>query len=67
MKDVHSPLTAALRDQGSPGVHLHVLAANRRAVAFYRHVGFTELPSEGVHLFVMDLRQPNQPSQPSQP
>ena len=36
-------LTAALREQGSPGVHLGVYAVNTRAVGFYRHVGFTEL------------------------
>ena len=34
---------AALRDQGSPGVHLHVSRHNPRAVEFYRHVGFTDL------------------------
>lgn len=51
-------LKAALRDQGSPGVHLHVGPGNRRAPAFYQHLGFTELPSEGVRLFVMDLSQP---------
>ena len=55
-------LIAALRDQGSPGVHLYVPRSNRRAAGFYRHFGFTELPASelavfGVHLFAMDLRQ----------
>ena len=63
-------LTAALRDQGSRGVHLHVALGNQRAAGFYRHVGFTQLPAAGVqlpaagaqppaagaHLFGMDLR-----------
>ena len=35
--------TAALRDQGSPGVHLYVSRGNPRAIEFYRHVGFTDL------------------------
>jgi ribosomal protein S18 acetylase RimI-like enzyme len=55
-------LIAALRDQGSWGVHLHVPRSNRHAAGFYRHVGFTELratgaalPAPGVHLFGMDL------------
>ena len=50
-------LAAALRDQGSPGVHLHVSPGNQRAAAFYRHVGFTELSFEGPgpRLFVLDL------------
>jgi ribosomal protein S18 acetylase RimI-like enzyme len=49
-------LTTALRDQGSSGVHLHVTPGNQHAVSFYRHIGFTELPATGTHLFVMDLR-----------
>jgi len=49
-------LTAALRDQGSRGVHLRAALANRRAAGFYRHIGFTELPASGAHLFAMDLR-----------
>jgi len=55
-------LIAALRDQGSRGVHLYVPRRNRRAAGFYRHFGFTELPPSdfealGVHLFAMDLRE----------
>jgi ribosomal protein S18 acetylase RimI-like enzyme len=55
-------LIAALRDQGSWGVHLYVPRSNRQAPGFYRHFGFTELPAGelaalGVHLFGMDLRQ----------
>jgi GNAT superfamily N-acetyltransferase len=50
-------LTGALRAQGSPGVHLHVGAANPRAAGFYARVGFTELPSGSPtsRLFVMSL------------
>ena len=40
-------LTGALREQGSPGVHLGVHAENTRAIGFYRHVGFTELFTRG--------------------
>lgn len=36
-------LLASLHDAGSPGVHLGTSAANTRAIAFYRHLGFTEL------------------------
>jgi ribosomal protein S18 acetylase RimI-like enzyme len=49
-------LTGALREQGSPGVHLGVHAANTRAIGFYRHVGFTELHSGDPFVFAMDLR-----------
>ena len=51
-------LTAALRDHGSWGVHLYVTLGNGRAARFYRHIGFTELPATGMHLFGMDLRNP---------
>jgi len=36
-------LLAALRRDGSRGVHLGVVAANVRAVGFYQHLGFTPL------------------------
>jgi ribosomal protein S18 acetylase RimI-like enzyme len=56
-------LIAALRDQGSRGVHLHVSSGNWRAAGFYRHIGFTELPATDaelpapdLHLFGMDLQ-----------
>ena len=56
-------LIAALRDQGSPGVHLHVPRGNQHAAGFYRHIGFTELPAAPgelpaphVLLFGMDLQ-----------
>jgi ribosomal protein S18 acetylase RimI-like enzyme len=56
-------LLAALRDQGSRGVHLHVPRGNRHAVGFYRHIGFTELPATDaelpappLHLFGMKLQ-----------
>jgi ribosomal protein S18 acetylase RimI-like enzyme len=48
-------LTSRLRDQGSPGLHLLVGYGNQRAAECYRHVGFTELPAAGVHIFAMDL------------
>jgi GNAT superfamily N-acetyltransferase len=47
---------ARLRDMGSPGVHLTSGLDNQRAAGFYRHLGFTELPADDMHLFVMDLR-----------
>jgi ribosomal protein S18 acetylase RimI-like enzyme len=49
-------LTAAMRDQGSRGVHLNVTIGNEHAASFYRHIGFTELPAAGTLLFAMDLR-----------
>jgi ribosomal protein S18 acetylase RimI-like enzyme len=55
-------LVASLRDQGSPGLHLTVGDGNPKAVGFYRHVGFDEVPAAelypatGLHVFVMDLR-----------
>lgn len=55
-------LVASLRDQGSPGLHLIVGDENQRAVGFYRHVGFGEIPAAdlypvaGLRVFVMDLR-----------
>lgn len=52
-------LTAALRDQGSPGVHLHVGVRNQPAGRFYARTGFTELTGQDAvaRVFVMDLRQ----------
>ena len=61
-RQLTTTLIAALRAQRSRGVHLHVPQGNRRAVAFYQHLGFTELPATaaelpapGLHLFAMDL------------
>ncbi len=51
-------LISGLRDQGSPGVHLLVGEGNLRAVSFYRHLGFTQVPAAGVCIFSMDLRVP---------
>ena len=55
-------LTEALRQRGSRGVHLAVRHTNVRAIGFYRHVGFTELPRTDVLfpgtdavVFAMDL------------
>ena len=44
-KQMTKTLIAALRDQGSPGVHLYVPGGNQHAAGFYRHIGFTELPA----------------------
>jgi len=51
-------LLSGLRERGSPGVHLLVAEGNQRAVSFYRHMGFTEVPDPDVHIFSMDLRGP---------
>jgi ribosomal protein S18 acetylase RimI-like enzyme len=51
-------LTAALREKGSAGLHLHVSLGNEPAARFYRHLGFTELPSDDVRIFGMDLQAP---------
>lgn len=45
-----------LTEMGSPGVHLTTGPDNQRAAGFYRHIGFTELPADDMHLFAMDLR-----------
>jgi ribosomal protein S18 acetylase RimI-like enzyme len=51
-----SMLTDALRRRGSRGVHLGVRPNNVRAIGFYRHVGFTQLPvTTDAVFFVMDL------------
>lgn len=49
-------LIAALRARGSRGLHLFVSRDNERAIAFYRHLGLTELPEAGV--FALDLSAP---------
>jgi ribosomal protein S18 acetylase RimI-like enzyme len=38
----------ALGADGSTGVHLGVAEANRRAIAFYAHLGMTDLGSDGI-------------------
>jgi ribosomal protein S18 acetylase RimI-like enzyme len=48
-------LTAALRADGSPGVHLHVHRENVRARGFYRHLGFTELPENSGEALTLGL------------
>jgi len=50
-----STLIDALRRRGSRGVHLGVRPANVRAIGFYRHVGFTQLPATDAVIFAMDL------------
>jgi ribosomal protein S18 acetylase RimI-like enzyme len=54
-------LVTGLREQGSPGLHLIVGDSNQKAVGFYRHVGFDEVPADlhgviDLHIFVMNLR-----------
>lgn len=51
-------LVAGLREQGSPGLHLMVGRGNERAPDFYRHVGFTQLPSADINIFAMGLAKP---------
>jgi ribosomal protein S18 acetylase RimI-like enzyme len=46
-------LTSRLRERGSPGLHLLVGSSNQRAIGFYRHIGFTELPATDVQIFGM--------------
>jgi ribosomal protein S18 acetylase RimI-like enzyme len=41
-------LMGVLRDEGSPGLHLGVSAANARALAFYDHLGFHELHADAM-------------------
>jgi ribosomal protein S18 acetylase RimI-like enzyme len=61
-RQLTTTLTAALHDQGSRGVHLHVSRGNRRAAGFYQHIGFTELLATDAELpvpprlFAMSLK-----------
>ena len=48
-------MIAALRDRGSPGLHLFVSRGNERAAGFYRHLGFSEYPATDLNIFTMDL------------
>jgi ribosomal protein S18 acetylase RimI-like enzyme len=51
-----SAFVAELRRQGSRGVHLDVRPGNLRAIGFYRHIGFTQLPgTDDSVVFGMDL------------
>jgi ribosomal protein S18 acetylase RimI-like enzyme len=50
-------LLDALREKGSPGVHLGVGIRNQNAIGFYRHVGFQELVrEEWGYVFGMPLK-----------
>jgi ribosomal protein S18 acetylase RimI-like enzyme len=55
-RQLMATLIRALREQGSVGVHFFVWPANQRAVGFYRHLGFTTIPAEGLIIFAKDLR-----------
>lgn len=57
-RELIDTLVARLREERSPGLHLMVGRGNRRAPGFYRHVGFTQLPSADINIFVMDLAGP---------
>jgi len=48
-------LAGEFRTAGSPGVHLDVAAANRNAIAFYRHLGFEALAADDIAI-LMGLR-----------
>jgi ribosomal protein S18 acetylase RimI-like enzyme len=54
-KKLITTMITALRDGGSPGVHLLVGRGNQRAAGFYRHLGFSEYPATHVNVFTMDL------------
>jgi ribosomal protein S18 acetylase RimI-like enzyme len=41
-------LFAALRSDGSTGVHLGVSEANERAIGFYEHLGFEQVHADGI-------------------
>jgi ribosomal protein S18 acetylase RimI-like enzyme len=56
-RQLMNTLIGALREQGSAGVHFFVWPANKRAIAFYRRLGFTEIPAEGAVIFTKDLRR----------
>lgn len=47
---------ATLRRLGSPGAHLGVSIRNRRALSFYRHLGFCELTTDGCIYMGLELR-----------
>jgi ribosomal protein S18 acetylase RimI-like enzyme len=55
-RQLMTALVTSLKDQDSPGVHLHVERNNLRAIEFYRSVGFVEEPADYGRLFTMDLR-----------
>jgi GNAT superfamily N-acetyltransferase len=52
-------LLDALRANGSPGVHLGVSHANKRAVSFYQHLGFVTLADFGEHGLLLGLTLQN--------
>ncbi|CAM3239642.1 N-acetyltransferase domain-containing protein [Deinococcus saxicola] len=49
-------LFTALREAGSPGVHLGVGGSNTRATGFYRHLGFQELAREASGSLLMGVK-----------
>jgi ribosomal protein S18 acetylase RimI-like enzyme len=49
-------LISELRDAGVPGVQLGVGERNTRAQAFYRHLGFTPLPSAPLNRLRLGIR-----------
>ncbi|CAM4205592.1 GNAT family N-acetyltransferase [Deinococcus marmoris] len=49
-------LFMALKESGSPGVHLGVGGSNTRATGFYRHLGFQELAREASGSLLLGLK-----------
>jgi ribosomal protein S18 acetylase RimI-like enzyme len=54
-RELIETFASSLRADGSRGLHLFVSSRNPRAAAFYDHVGFSELPADGVHIYAMDF------------
>lgn len=50
-------LISRLRAEASAGLHLQVGHSNQRAIGFYRHIGFTELPGTGPRVFAVQFRE----------
>jgi len=48
-------LVSSLRDQGSCGLHLFVARGNERAVGFYRHLGFSQIPADDALIFALNF------------
>jgi GNAT superfamily N-acetyltransferase len=58
-RELISTLVAALRAQGSRGLHLYVSLQNTRAIGFYAHVGFSRLQDiDDIGVFAIDLSRP---------
>jgi ribosomal protein S18 acetylase RimI-like enzyme len=49
-------LLSAMRELGSPGVHLGVSATNTKAIGFYRHLGWETVADAGEHGLILGRR-----------